>query len=87
MPLTRGQVDMKHKLEEHGNKCDRPGCCPICDGGLSNCLVCRGAESSLPTECPGIPMTHEQQDSVTSGTLDYIKGNWKTIKNRNVNHG
>lgn len=29
------------------------GTCPICDGGLAYCTVCKGGESELDTPCPG----------------------------------
>ena len=45
--------------------------CRICEGGLSLCMVCGGAEASMPKECPGVEMTPEQADAVQSGDLDY----------------
>lgn len=67
----------KHLLERHEH-CDNPGCCPICDGGLSYCRVCSGAEGSLPCDCPGEPMTDDQATAVYNGTLDFrVKlGGW-----------
>ena len=49
---------------------------PDRDDELANCEVCFGAEGSLPTDCPGEPMTGEQQDAVYAGTLDFIDGEW-----------
>lgn len=46
------------------------------DDDLTHCKVCGGAESSLPTECPGSRMTEAQESSVTAGTLDYRAGRW-----------
>ena len=65
---------MKHKLYE----CKDPEClgCCYCRGGLASCTVCNGAESSLPSECPGKPMTSEQLDMVSERRLDYIQGHW-----------
>jgi len=60
-----------HHLIRHVN-CDREGPCPICDGGLSYCTVCKGAESSLPTHCPGEPMTDLRADLVSAGHMDYL---------------
>jgi hypothetical protein len=65
-----------HVLEAHNN-CERPHC-NICEGGLANCLVCHGAEGSLPTQCPGRAMTHDEQDAVMAGTLDFDEGCWLT---------
>lgn len=66
----------KHILERHEN-CDDPHC-PICEGGLSYCRVCCGAEGSLATDCPGEPMTNDQADGVYEGCSDYIRkaGGW-----------
>lgn len=66
--------------EEHGG-CpahgdDPPRSCNICDGGLSNCLVCCGAEGSLPTECPGEKMSFERQEMVYKEQLDFRGGEW-----------
>lgn len=53
------------------------GCC-ICDGGLYSCTRCHGAEASLPTDCPGEPMSHGLQDDVAAGLRDYRwrEGGW-----------
>lgn len=48
------------------------GCC-LCQGGLFSCTRCGGGEASLPTDCPGVPMTEEQQDGVMAGLLDYLR--------------
>ena len=53
-----------------------PGC-PVCDGGLSYCVVCHGGESDLPSECPGRAMTAEEHEGVSNGVLDFINGIWK----------
>ena len=69
----------RHRLERHEH-CDSPGSCPICDGGLAFCTVCHGAEGSMPTDCPGRPMTEEQVALVMSGAIDYrvSQGGWTT---------
>lgn len=54
------------------------GSCPVCDGGLSVCLVCGAAEGELPRECPGRTMTREELDGVLDGRLDYVDGTWRT---------
>lgn len=51
--------------------------CFICDGGLAFCKVCNGAEGSLPTECPGVEMTTEQQNKVYKGEIDFRQGRWE----------
>ena len=45
--------------------------CHTCVGGLFSCTRCNGAEGTLPTDCPGSPMTEAQQDAVMAGDLDY----------------
>ncbi len=48
----------EHKLMTPA-ECDCPGTpyCPICDGGLAYCMVCKKAEAELDDwpECPGEP--------------------------------
>ena len=69
----------EHVFETHAAGCpnaDYGRSCPICDGGLVSCTVCRGAESCLPTECPEEPMSSEQMDAVTAGRLDFKRGRW-----------
>ncbi len=68
---------MEHQFERHDGGCEIMHC-HICDGGLAVCTVCRGGEGSLPTECPGQPMTGQQQEDVYAGTLDYKEsaGGW-----------
>jgi len=53
-------------------------CCNYCEGGLAYCTTCGGAEASLPTECPGVKMTDEQEEAVQAGRLDYSRGRWHT---------
>jgi hypothetical protein len=48
--------------------------CATCEGGLAWCVVCGGAESCLPTECPGSRMTGRQLDLISAGNLDYVNG-------------
>lgn len=43
--------------------------CPFCDGGLSACTVCGGAEGSLLTHCPGFRLTPEEQDAIYAGDV------------------
>ncbi len=60
---------MEHKLYE-----------PEGYEGIAACSVCRGAEASLPTECPGEPMNSDLQDDVQFGKLDFIQGKWQRPK-------
>lgn len=54
-------------------KCNKPYC-QFCDGGLLACTVCDGFEGSIPTDCPGVPMTQQQADDVYAGKVDYRDG-------------
>jgi hypothetical protein len=63
------------KLKHVWHKCNEDDCF-VCRGGLGLCTVCHGAEASLPTDCPGVAMTAEQQDAVQAGTLNYHQGKW-----------
>lgn len=63
--------------------------CALCHGGLSVCSTCRGAEGSLPTDCPGEPMHEIIQEEVYAARLDYRRGegwvqrlskNWEGFK-------
>jgi hypothetical protein len=56
---------------------DDQGYCLVCEGGLAWCTVCGGGEASMPTECPGVKMSQEQQDAVQAGTLDFKDGEWQ----------
>lgn len=66
---------MKHKFLSHSD-C-KLNHCNICDGGLQHCTVCEGTESSLPTECPGKPMTDNQEIRVANNESDFINGKWR----------
>jgi hypothetical protein len=46
------------------------------DDGLAHCMVCGGAEGSMPTECPGVRMTPEQEQAVYDGRLNYAMRQW-----------
>lgn len=45
--------------------------CMVCSGGLAFCKTCHGAESSLPTCCPGERMPVKVEDAVAEGLCDY----------------
>ncbi len=55
-------------------KCSEPYGCTLCN--LFYCTVCRGAEGSLPSECPGKPISEENQQLIYQGTLDFRDGSW-----------
>lgn len=65
---------MKHVWEQHTN-CEDPYC-PICEGGLALCTVCKAGECELTTDCPGRPTTDGERRSVCEKVLDYINGRW-----------
>lgn len=50
------------------------------EDGLAHCMICGGAEGSLPKECPGVKMTERELDAVYEGSLNFINGEWKGIK-------
>lgn len=73
----------EHKLHECDGRCrdaEHVYSCNYCDGGLASCDVCGGAEASLPTHCPGKPMSHQEQDEVAAGVLDFVDGQWQLGK-------
>jgi hypothetical protein len=62
-------------VEKHG-KCLAEGHCYFCDGGLALCIVCRGAEGTLTSECSGRPLSEHEEADIMAGRLDYIDGVW-----------
>lgn len=62
---------MKHTF----HNCNSPDCF-TCNGGLSYCDVCKGAEGGLPTECSGKPLSQEELDDVYAGRKDFINNIW-----------
>lgn len=69
VPNARNHTLIKHTDCQVNN-------CIYCDGGLSYCTVCTGAEGSLPTECPGRKLTDDEESLVASGVKDYVNGKW-----------
>ena len=63
---------MDHDL----HKCDNPEC-RVCSGSLALCETCGGAEASMPTDCPGVRMTGDQEDEIVAGKLDFVDGEWR----------
>ena len=51
---------------------------PACAQGLAVCEVCGGWEGSLPSDCPGFPLSAKEQQRIYAGTLDYREGRWYT---------
>lgn len=49
------------------------GRCMFCEGGLSMCVICGGAECTLPTDCPGERMSEDTERQITAGTLDFLR--------------
>ncbi len=45
--------------------------------GESYCSVCRGVmDVSLPTDCPGRPLSADEQDQIIAGIADFEDGIW-----------
>lgn len=65
---------LDHDFERH-NPCPDPGHCHICDGGLKHCVVCGGAESSLPKRCPGVRLSEQTLERITKGQMNF-DGEW-----------
>lgn len=60
------------------------------DGGLAVCKVCRCFEGSLATECPGDPVSADQQDRIYAGEVDFTGGTWVAVaahSQGDVSHG
>lgn len=76
-PAPKAHVQFKCPPGHHEEQ-ENFGYCKFCDGGLSLCTVCHGAEASMPTECPGRPLLPEEQDQIQAGTLDFRNGKWWT---------
>lgn len=50
------------------------------EDGLKHCKVCNGAEGTLPTDCPGRPLTESEADRIyLAGNLDFQEGTWIQI--------
>lgn len=47
-------------------------------GELVSCRICRGAEGSLPTECPGVRMSPAMEGRVYAAVMDFVDGAWKS---------
>jgi hypothetical protein len=65
---------MNHQFEKHEN-CQIQNC-PVCDGGLSVCAVCGGAEGSLTTDCIGRKLDERELQEVYLGASDFVGNTW-----------
>lgn len=63
--IIRWPVHVRANCRGHDDGLER-ACCV-----LFLCRVCLGAEASLPTDCPGVQMTQQQDDMVLAGELDF----------------
>lgn len=66
---------MSHTFYKCPPGCDKPHC-QYCQGGLAFCTVCKCAEGTLPTECPGEPVSEEVQENIFNGASDFVSGQW-----------
>jgi len=80
------QFKPEHGHTYHGSKaapCTTRGDddrCFVCDGGLGWCVVCGGAEASLPTSCPGRKMSADLADLVQHRHVDFLCGEWVLVE-------
>ena len=58
----------RYRCDGTDEKC-HAGYCAACQ--LYSCTRCGGAEASLPTDCPCVPISHELQDDIAAGNADY----------------
>jgi len=63
-------------LKKHVFHCCSNDECSICKGGLYYCVICKGGEGSLPTECPHRELTREEIDLIYKGRLDFVEDKW-----------
>lgn len=75
----------EHEYEVHatslsckhsGHLSSATGECRICDGGLSVCNVCGGAEAELTAECVGRKLTSDESRDVVIGFKNFVDGAW-----------
>lgn len=64
----------KHVCYKCAPDCNDGHGCMICRGGLFQCVVCGGAEGSLPTDCPGERISHAHTHAILQGDLDFRFG-------------
>lgn len=59
-------------LDHIQHSCNEPGCM-VCEGGLSDCTVCCGAEAAMPSCCPGAALTYEQMNAIQADRLEFVR--------------
>lgn len=72
----------KHLRRRHpeGERCYEASC-HTCN--LFICARCLCAEGSLPTDCPGEPVSEARQDAIYNEELNYIRdGGWVCPEDR-----
>jgi len=47
----------------------------VCFGRMA-CRTCGGEDCSLPTDCPGRPLTAREKNKIEADRLDYYDGRW-----------
>lgn len=65
---------MREHIKKEYCTCEGAGTCTGCC--LFMCEVCNGAEGSLTTECCGRKLSIEEDESIYSGKLDFVNGEW-----------
>lgn len=81
-----GEVLGWHRHKLHGLWCctvhkELPDTCVSCI--LANCMICGGAEASLPTDCPGYRMEPSVDNAVLEGVLDFTaRLGWHLLRRR-----
>ena len=69
------------KTEHVWYKCNC-GECYFCRSELTYCVVCRGFEGTLTTDCCGRLLTQEEENKIyKEGTLDFRDGQWVNLPN------
>jgi len=53
------------------------GC--VAEGGLAVCKVCNCYEGGLASECPGEPVSMDQQDRIYAREVDFVGGQWVNL--------
>ena len=76
-PKKGGSNSMTKHIQMQCKSKNCSGACNAC--GLKRCSVCNGAETSLPTECPGRRMSAFEKMGVVNGIFDYYDGAWRWV--------
>lgn len=50
--------------------------CYVCWHDLYECEICKCAEGAIPSECPGTPVSVEDQNLIYTGKLHFVNGEW-----------